>query len=320
MEVHHDLAALPRFRRAVVTIGSFDGVHVGHRALIRRIRQLADEVDGETVLVTFDPHPRHVLPTSRPPVGLLTSTLEKSARMQGLGVDHLVVVPFTLAFAAQTARQYLDDFLFGRFDPHTVVIGYDHRYGAGRAGDIALLRERAAARDIHVREIAEQDVDEIAVSSTRIREAVSAGRIATANTLLADVPYALLGTVIHGDAIGRTIGFPTANLELHEPYKLLPGDGVYAVRTTVTGSGAPQVGLPEDTPSMLYIGRRPSLEGLRARSIEVNVLDFSGDLYGRHLRVDVIARVRGDQQFGGLEALRAQIERDREASRKVLAA
>ena len=324
MEVHHDLAALPRFRRAVVTIGSFDGVHVGHRALIRRIRQLADEADGETVIVTFDPHPRHVLPTTRPPVGLLTSTREKAARMRGLGVDHLVVVPFTLAFAAQTAREYLDDFLFGRFAPHTVVIGYDHRYGARREGDIGLLRAAAAARGAAVHEIAEQDVDQIAVSSTRIREAVAAGRIEEANTLLADVPYALFGTVVHGDAIGRTIGFPTANLELHEPLKLLPGDGVYAVYTTALpprGSPADSpTGPPSRQPSMLYIGRRPSLEGLRPRSIEVNVLDFDGDLYGRGLRLDVVAHVRGDRQFDGLPALRAQIERDREASRKVLAA
>ena len=319
MEVHHDLAALPRFRRAVVTIGSFDGVHVGHRALIRRIRQLADAVDGETVLVTFDPHPRHVLPSRRPPVGLLTSTTEKATRMRGLGVDHLVVVPFTLAFAAQTARQYLDDFLFGRFAPHTVVIGYDHRYGAGREGDIALLRSAAAERGVRVQEIAEQDIDEIAVSSTRIRQAVAAGRITEANTLLADVPYALLGTVVHGDAIGRTIGFPTANLELHEPHKLLPGDGVYAARTTVLAFDAARGGLPLERSSMMYIGRRPSLDGLRPRSIEVNVLDFSGDLYGLHLHVDVIARVRGDEQFEGLDALRAQIERDREASRTVLA-
>ena len=321
MEVHYNLDALPRFRNAVVTIGSFDGVHLGHRALIAQIRALADEIDGETVLVTFDPHPRHVLSSKRPPVGLLTSTTEKATRMRGLGVDHLVVVPFTLVFAAQTARQYLDDFLFGRFRPHTVVIGYDHRYGAGREGDIALLHEAAAARGIAVREIAAQDLNDIAVSSTRIREAVADGRIEEANSLLSGVPYALIGTVVHGDAIGRTIGFPTANLELHEPLKLLPGDGVYAVTTsTIAGELASTGPALARQPSMLYIGRRPSLDGLRPRSIEVNVLDFSGDLYGCQISVDVVHRVRPDAQFDGLEALRAQITRDREASRQLLRA
>ena len=325
MEVHHDSTALPRFRNAVVTIGSFDGVHLGHRALIRRIRQTADECGGETVIVTFDPHPRHVLPSSRPPVGLLTSTAEKAARLRGLGVDHLVVVPFTLEFARQTATEYLEDFLFGGFRPHTVVIGYDHRYGADREGDIGLLRELAGERGIVVQEIAARDVDEIAVSSTRIRTAVAAGLIEEANALLAGVPYALHGAVVHGDAIGRTIGFPTANLQLDEPHKLLPGDGVYAVRTSTVGGAGHGPGEPGGPnlvgqASMLYIGRRPSLEGLRPRSIEVNVLDFDGDLYGRRLAVEVLHRVRPDQQFDGLPALRAQIFRDRDASRKLLAA
>ena len=321
MEVHHDLDALPRFRRAVVTIGSFDGVHLGHRALIRSICDLAGQVDGETVIVTFDPHPRHVLPSDKAAVGLLTSTAEKVGRLSGLGVDHVVVVPFTLSFAAQTPRQYLDEFLFGRFDPHTVVIGHDHRYGARREGDIALLQEVAAERGIGIVEIAARDLDEITVSSTRIRKAVAQGRVELASTLLGGVPYALIGTVVHGDAIGRTIGFPTANLQLHEPHKLLPGDGVYAVRVTQTSVADPASGHAlAQRPGMLYVGRRPSLDGLRARSIEVNVLDFDGDLYGAHLRLDLMATVRADQQFDGLDALRAQIERDRETTRQLLGA
>lgn len=314
MEVHFDLAALPRFRSAVVTIGSFDGVHLGHRALIGRIRQLANEVDGETVIVTFDPHPRHVLPSSRPPLKLITGTAEKLRRLSGLNVDHVVIVPFTAVFAAQTARQYLEDFLFGRFDPHTVVIGHDHKYGSGREGDIALLRAFASKRDVRVEEIPARDIDELAVSSTRIRRAITAGDLASANTLLG-ADFALVGAVVHGDAIGRTIGFPTANLALDTPEQLLPEDGVYAVRATVLAFGP----YPLCRNAMLYIGRRPSLDGRRPRTIEVNILDYEGDLYELNMRVELVERIRTDREFEGLAALRTQIIRDREAARELLA-
>ena len=314
MQVHRDLNRLPVFRRPVVTIGSFDGVHLGHRALLRRIIALAESVGGESVVVTFDPHPRHVLPSKRPDVKLLTDTLEKITRLEPLGIDHVVIVPFTLEFAAQTAKEYLTDFLLGRFSPHTVVIGYDHRFGTKRTGDIELLRSVASAKGVAVEEIAARDIDAIAVSSTRIRESVTAGTIEEANLMLG-APYELNGLVVHGDAIGRTIGFPTANLALRDAHKLIPCDGVYAVRASAATSADRIV----DRPAMLYIGRRPSLAGLRARSIEINILDFDGDLYGSSMRVELVAHIREDAQFDGLDALRAQLERDRESTRSMLA-
>lgn len=322
MQVHHDPGALPRMRRPVVTIGSFDGVHLGHRSLLGRIRARAREVDGESVVVTFDPHPRHVLGGGGAPLKLLTLLHEKIDRIAAEGIDHLVVVAFDAAFARQTAREYLDDFLFGLFRPHTVVIGYDHRFGTGRTGDIDLLRERAAARDIAVDEIPAHDVDQLAVSSTRIRRAVGEGRVAAAGKLLGS-PYPLSGNVVHGDAIGRTIGFPTANLDLGSPHKLLPADGVYAVRARrvppVTSAGVTDAEDAEPHPAMLYIGERPSLEGKRPRSVEVNILDYDRDLYGQLLHVDVLARLRDDTSFDSLEALRQQLARDREATREKLA-
>ena len=324
MLVHHTLDALPRMRRPVVTIGSFDGVHLGHRALLARIRARAEGLGGESVVVTFDPHPRHVLGGGGPrPLKLITLLGEKIARLRNEGIDHLAVVPFDAAFARQTAGEYLDDFLFGRFAPHTVVIGYDHRYGAGRTGDIALLRRRARARGVVVDELPAQDVDRLAVSSTRIREAVAAGRVDEAAALLGS-PYFLAGNVVHGDAIGRTIGFPTANLDLGSPHKLLPADGVYAVRARIrppapTG-GAPPVEELGPSPAMLYVGERPSLEGKRPRSIEVNLLDYDGDLYGALLQVDVLHHLRDDRSFDSLDALREQLAHDEAATRQRLLA
>ena len=314
MQVHRDLDALPALTRPVVTIGSFDGVHLGHRELLSSICELAQSVKGESVVVTFDPHPRHVLPSSREPLPLLTTTEEKLERLATLAVDHVVVVPFTLEFAAQTPESYLDRFLFGRFSPHTVVIGYDHRFGAKRVGDIHLLRTAAKKRGIAITEIAARDIDALAVSSTRIRAAIRAGNVASASRMLGK-PYSLTGAVVHGDAIGRTIGFPTANMALGSPYKLLPADGVYAVLANAEAFGDDQ----RPKPAMLYIGQRPSLAGLRPRSIEVNVLDFDGDLYGAQLQIDLIAHIRHDQRFAGLDALRAQIELDRLATREVFA-
>ncbi len=315
MQVHRNLEALPPLRRPVVTIGSFDGVHLGHKKLLERIRQHARSIDGESVLVTFDPHPRHVLASDGPPVRLLTTTAEKIERIAAQGIDHVVIVEFSHAFAKQTATQYLQDFLFGHFTPQTVVIGYDHRYGAGREGDIVLLRKLAAGAGVEVDEISARDIDKIAVSSTRIRTAIMQGRIRAANALLGD-PYMLTGRVVHGEAIGRTIGFPTANLDLDAPHKLLPADGVYAVSCSRQQAAGHY---PEELPGMLYIGERPSLEGKRPRSIEVNLLNFDEDLYGQLLRVKLIERIREDRAFDGLEALRTQIETDRRATTRIFA-
>lgn len=310
MKVHRDLDSLPMFRRPVLTIGSFDGVHLGHYALLQRIAELADKADGERVVVTFDPHPRHVLmPDANPPLKLLSTIEEKIERFEAAGVDHLVIVEFTKAFSKQTAEEYLDDFLFGKFNPHTVVIGYDHRFGVGRAGNFMTLEQRAHEMGINVAEIVARDVDELAISSTRIRKAVSEGRVSDAIELLG-TPYWLTGTVVHGQAIGRTIGFPTANLDLNSPHKLLPADGVYAARVSVLGQDS-------NHDAMLYIGERPSLEGKRPRTIEANILDYEGDLYGKRMRIELIRWIRADQSFDSLDELKHQIKKDRDQTNEI---
>ena len=307
MQTHFDLAALPRFRNAVVTIGSFDGVHAGHRQLFEGIQRLAHRHHGESVVITFDPHPRSVL---RPnlPTKLLTTREEKIRYCAACGVDHLVIVPFTREFSEQTPKEYVQQFLVRHFSPTAIVIGYDHRFGKDRAGDLQFLRSYAQLYRYEVVEIGAQEIDDLAVSSTRIRKCLRAGEVREAGELLGR-PYALTGTVERGKQIGRTIGFPTANIRVDEPAKLIPALGIYAVRA-ILGE--------ERLDGMLYIGDRPSLQDGRGVTIELNLFDFDRDLYGQELTVEFVAFLRGDMTLDGLDALRVQLEHDEISARSVL--
>lgn len=310
MTTHYDLALLPRFRRAVVTIGSFDGVHRGHQQLLARIRRLAERRGGESIVITFDPHPRSVLRPEQAPPRLLTTTAEKAARCAAAGIDHLVVVPFTPAFSRQTPSEYIENFLVRHFGPERIVIGYDHRFGKDRQGDLAYLRHHGTEYGYEVIEIAAQEVADITVSSTKIRNALAEGDVATANQLLG-YDFSLTARVVPGRQIGRTIGFPTANLDPDHPHKLVPKPGIYAVRAS--GGGLDQAR------GMLYIGDRPSLNDGRGTVIELNVFDFAGDLYDQTLTVTFVAYLREDRQLDGLAALTAQLTEDERAARAVLA-
>jgi riboflavin kinase/FMN adenylyltransferase len=310
MQVHHDLNDLPVFRHAVVTIGSFDGVHAGHQRIIEQVIALASEYGGESVVVTFHPHPRQVIYPKDSGIQLLTTLEEKTALLGRLGVDHLVVVPFTVEFSQLNADEYVEKFLYGRFRPRCVVIGYDHRFGLNRQGDINYLHWYSERLGFEVREIEKQEIDNLAVSSTKIRNALMAGDVALAARFLNHY-YPLTGTVVAGNQIGSDLGFPTANLDLGSPDKLIPPDGVYAVRVFHRER---QYG------GMLYIGHRPTLPGKKARSIEVNIFHFDEKIYGDKLRVELVAHIRGDQTFENLEDLKAQLKRDEGASRHALEA
>ena len=309
MNVYHDLHTLPVFRNAVVTIGSFDGVHQGHQQILQRINDLARAVDGESVVVTFHPHPRQVLYPNDNSLQLITTIDEKVALLERFGVDNVVVVPFTKAFSSQRADAYIDDFLVDKFRPRYVVIGYDHRFGQNRQGDINYLRFHAEKQGFEVVEIAKQEVKNIAVSSTKVRLALNEGDVDRAAKLLGHY-FTLTGTVARGQQIGRTIGFPTANLVIAHAHKLIPPDGIYAVRARHKGT---------TYDGMLYIGNRPTLAEHDNRTIEVNLFDFDKDIYGDKLRVELIAYLRGDAHFEGLEALQAQLRQDKIATQKVLA-
>jgi riboflavin kinase/FMN adenylyltransferase len=313
MQIHYHTDQLPAFRRAVITIGTFDGVHTGHAQILQQLRQEAARIDGETVIVTFYPHPRKIVRGGMEEVRLINTLEEKILLLSWQQVDHLVIVPFTEAFSNMTAGQYVKEFLLEKFRPHTVIIGYDHRFGKGRLGDYHLLEEFSLSEGFYLQEIPVHLLDAVSVSSTRIREAISQADIASANELLG-YPFFFSGMVIKGDQLGRTIGYPTANLLVLDPEKLIPGDSVYAVEVEMPENGKDKTWTPRSGSrwkGMMNIGMRPTVDG-RRRSIEVNIFDFEDDLYGRELRVFVRACLRGEEKFNGLDALKAQLAKDRE--------
>jgi len=311
MQVHFDINRLPIFRNAVITVGAFDGVHTGHRKIIEQLKACSATVGGESVIITFHPHPRTVV-KSDSGLQMLTSFSEKLYHLELSGVDHLVVIPFTETFASQSAENYVRDFLVAKFHPHSIVIGYDHRFGKGREGDYKLLEKLGKIYGYEVREIPEQVLNEITVSSTKIRKALIDGDIDTANACLG-YEFGLTGKVIMGNQLGRTLGYPTANLEPIDPEKLVPGNGVYAVKVTIVEGTNSTVTLN----GMMNIGKRPTIDGTN-RVIEVNIFDFSGDLYGKNLVVTFRKRLRDEVKFSGLDALKEQLLRDRVAALEAL--
>ncbi len=313
MQIHHHTDQLPFFRKAVITIGTFDGVHTGHARILRQLREEAARVGGETVIITFFPHPRKVVKGGSSEVRLINSLQEKIHLLSWQQIDHLVIVPFTEAFSQLTAEQYIEAFLLAKFHPHTVIIGYDHRFGQGRKGDYHLLEQFSSSSGFHLQEIPVQLLDEVSVSSTRIREAILRADIGTANQLLG-YPFFFSGKVVKGNQLGRTLGYPTANLEPDSSEKLIPADGVYAVEAQLLPEAAPSSGLPLfDGPrlkGMMGIGMRPTINGTH-RTIEVNLFDFDQDIYGRELRVFVVKYLRPELRFNGLGELTTAMAQDK---------
>lgn len=335
MQVHHDIDKLPSFTNAVVTIGTFDGVHMGHRQVINRLKEEAAAVGGETVIITFHPHPRKIVSSAILGIRLINTLEEKTELLRQLGIDHLVVVPFTDAFANQPAEDYLADFLIGRFHPHTIIIGYDHRFGRDRLGDYRLLERKAEQYNYHLKEIPKHVLENISISSTNIRESILHSDTGTAAKLLG-YDFFFSGEVVHGNKLGRQLGYPTANLRITNDEKLVPGNGIYAVYVEV-GDGEGQaeatkkdtVSSDKSTPhsqpasshsrykGMMSIGFRPTVDG-KTRVIEVNIFNFNQDIYGQTLTVTIKKYLREEIKFDGLEALVKQIDQDKIESLKVL--
>ena len=310
MRIHRDLTHLPALRRAVITIGTFDGVHSGHRYILQQLQETAAACEGETVIITFDPHPREVLLPGGPPVKLLTTLDEKIELLSKEGIDHLVIVPFTREFSELSAQAYLEEFLIEKFNPHTIIIGYDHRFGHNREGGLELLEAEQNRYGFRLVEIPQQIVQDLAVSSTKIRKSLQDGNIQLANELLG-YPYFVEGKVIHGDKMGRQLGFPTANIALPDPRKLIPVEGIYAIRVYLDGQGTPLNGV-------MSIGTRPTFNGADLR-VEAHIFDFSQEIYDRVLRVELISYIRANQKFDNIDALVAQMHKDSQEARTVLA-
>lgn len=300
MQLIEDLNDFDAPGYAVVTSGTFDGVHFGHQKILDKINQLAQRDGGKSIVLTFWPHPRFVLGQGSSELKLLSTFEEKVQLLSSSGIDYLVKIPFTREFASLSSDDFIRQVLVAHLKTQKLVIGYDHRFGKNREGGFDYLMEHSKDYGFEVEEISRQDIEHVGVSSTRIREALALGDIHEANELLGRA-YSITGFVKDGDRIGRSIGFPTANLEIPESYKLIPADGAYAVRVYVDG-GFYQ--------GMLNIGQRPTVSG-QERRIEVNIFDFNEDIYNHRVKVEFVRLLRKEQKFANIDELKNQLNKDR---------
>ena len=302
MQVHRSIDNLPAFSNAVITIGTFDGVHEGHKKIIDALIREARSVQGEAIIVTFHPHPRKIVNPNEH-LQLINTLAEKIELLKKTGIDHLVIVPFNEQFASQTAQEYIDHFLISKFHPHTIIIGYDHHFGKGRKGNFMLLAEKADHYNYRLLEIPKYILQEIAVSSTQIRNALLESDVERANQLLG-YHFFFEGVVITGDQLGRTLGYPTANLEYTDPDKIHLGHGVYAAYAELDNLVYK---------GMLSIGNRPTLKNSNER-VEINIFDFNKEIYGETIRVIVKKYLRAQEKYNSLEELQKQLAMDKENS------
>jgi len=308
MQVHYQSEGpLPQFKKAVITIGTFDGVHLGHRQIIAQLKNEAASIGGESVIISFYPHPRSVIAKAPGEIKLLATPTEKIELLATAGIDHLVIIPFDQNFANQSAEAYITDFLVKNFQPHTMIIGYDHKFGKNRTGNFELLQGYANDLGFIVKEIPGHLYNESIISSTKIRHALLNSDIETANQLLG-YPYFFEGTIVKGNQLGRTIGYPTANLSIASLEKLIPGNGVYAVTAHIKGAHPKR-----EYNAMMNIGFRPTIEGT-VRVIEVNLFEFDAEIYGEILQVSVRHFLRSEQKFAGLDALKEQLAKDKKSA------
>lgn len=305
MKIHHKLNSYPK-TPSVITIGTFDGVHLGHQKIIKKLLSVAKEKGLQSVILTFFPHPRMVL-QSAVEIKLLNTIEERQEILSHLGLDHLVIKEFTEEFSKLSAEQYVKDILVFELNAKHIIIGYDHRFGKNRRADIKDLIAFGKQFDFKVEEISVKDVENIAVSSTKIRTALNDGDIKTANAFLG-YDYFLTGTVVKGKQIGKQIGFPTANIHIKENYKLIPKNGAYVVKSSI-----------ENTLyfGMMNIGTNPTVDGTK-QSIEVHFFNFNQDLYNKKIKIDLLDRLRNEHKFESLESLQSQLKIDKENALKLI--
>jgi riboflavin kinase / FMN adenylyltransferase len=308
MRIYYSLDDFSPVPNAVVTSGTFDGVHVGHKKILSRLKEVANKHSGESVVITFWPHPRLVLYPNDTELRLLNTFEEKAELLKQQGVQHLLRIPFTKEFSQLTSEEFITNILVKKIGTRKLVIGYDHHFGKNREGSFEQLKLNGPKYGFDVEEISRQDIEHVAVSSTAIRKAIESADLLTANQLLGQ-PYSLSGRVIKGDRIGRTLGYPTANIEIDSIHKLIPADGIYAVRVRHS---------EQQYSGMLYIGNRPTIDGTK-KVIEVNIFNFNKDIYGESLTVEFQAFLRGDLKFNSLEELKQQMHADRVKAVSILA-
>ena len=303
MKIYYHIDDFIRLDNAVVTSGTFDGVHIGHKKILDRLKEIAIRNNGETVVITFWPHPRLVLYPEDTSLKLLNTFEEKADLLKAEGIQHLLRIPFTKEFSQIHSSDFIRKILVNCIGTKKLVIGYDHRFGKNREGSFEDLKKNSKDYGFGVEEIPKQEVDQIGVSSTKIRQALLSGDIQTASHFIGR-PYSLSGRVVRGERLGRLMGFPTANIDVDAHNKLIPADGIYAVRTQYSKASFK---------GMLYIGKRPTLDGT-SRSIEVNIFDFEKDIYGETLKIEFIQQIRKDVKFNDLDTLKLQLQEDKKSA------
>ncbi len=300
MKIYRGIENIKKIHNSVVTQGTFDGVHKAHNIIIDKVKQLAKNTHGQSVLMTFEPHPRMVLTPNIQDLKLLTTLEEKIELLTQADVDNLIIIPFTIELSKLSSQEYIKQIIVDKIDAKTLVIGYNHRFGNNREGSFVQQKNNNNKYSFDVYEVPEQDIDNVAVSSTKIRAALQNGDIKTATKYLGR-NYTLTGKVIKGMQLGNTIGYPTANINVSNEYKLIPSDGVYAVKVNIYNK---QFG------GMLSIGNNPTVEG-KSRSIEVNIFNFSENIYNQTISIAFVDKLRNEEKFINLDALKTQLEKDK---------
>jgi riboflavin kinase / FMN adenylyltransferase len=302
VKVFRDLKEFKKLSNAIVTAGTFDGMHSGHQKILNNLKNIANSEKGETVLLTFYPHPRMVLFPEDNELKLLNTLEEKIDLIEKAGIDNLIIHPFTLSFSRYTATQYVNDILTNTIGVKKLVIGYDHHFGRNREGSYENLLQMAPAYGFELIEIPAQEIDDVNVSSTKIRIALNKGDILTANNFL-NYKYNLTGKVVAGNKLGRTIGFPTANIKIENTYKLVPAQGVYAVEVSID---------KKTYNGMLNIGYRPTVSKILEQSIEVNIFEFNEDIYDKEVTIYFLEKIREEIKFASMGELKSQLQMDKQ--------
>ncbi len=306
MIVKNSLKEVSSKNSSIVTIGTFDGVHLGHQKIIKQLVASSKKNNLISTVLTFFPHPRMVLQQNSD-LKLLNTLHEKTAILKSCGLEQLIIEPFTKEFSRLTALEFVRDVLVNKLHTKKIIIGYDHRFGRNRTASIGDLKEFGQVFNFEVQEISAKEINDVSVSSTKIRNALSEGDIKKANTYLG-YSYMLTGTIIKGKGLGKQLHFPTANLQIKEPYKLIPKNGAYIVKSTLNNKA---------TFGMMNIGYNPTVNG-KKKSIEIHFFDFNNDLYNQKIQVHLIDRLRDEEKFSSVEALKTQLQKDKETALKTI--
>ncbi len=308
MKVHYSTDSYKNIAKPVITVGTFDGVHIGHQTIINRIKDIAQKTGGETVLLTFHPHPRKVILNDNSSLKLINTIDEKIELLEKYGLDHLVIHPFTKDFSRISPTSYVRDLLVNELKVANLVIGYDHQFGRNREGNLSLLKELSLLYSFNIEEITAQEINEIKVSSTKIRNAIKLGDFKIANKYLGH-PFTITGTVIEGEKIGRTIGYPTANIEALDFDKINPGNGVYAVKAIIDG---------KTHKGMMNIGVRPTVNNTEIITKEVHLFNFNDNIYDKKITIEFFTKIREEKKFNDIELLKLQLVDDQKKSKEIL--